>query len=129
MRRQFGVRAVAAGLTPRSVAGTPGFLAPEVLERTRGYPVAPDWWSVGVSLYRMLHGRAPHSRSAGQGCAFVLVRDKDPGYTNASNRLKLLAVRDLLLRLLQVDPAQTRVGAGAVDIEAHDFCVAKIGLK
>ncbi len=126
----WGTSKVAAGLAPRSVAGTPGFLAPEVLERTRGYPVvAPDWWSVGVSLYRMLHGRGtlPFSIRRRPGGALLswsqMAKTIRATPTPQIDSKLPAAARDLLLRLLQVDPAR-RLGCGrhgAVDIEAHDF--------
>ncbi|XP_057827077.2 serine/threonine-protein kinase D6PKL1-like [Cryptomeria japonica] len=42
----------------RSFVGTEEYIAPEVLwGKFHSYPV--DWWSFGVSLYEMSHGRTP----------------------------------------------------------------------
>lgn len=41
-----------------SLVGTPNYIAPEVLLRTR-YTGACDWWSVGVIFYEMVVGQPP----------------------------------------------------------------------
>ncbi len=40
----------------RSIAGTPQYLAPEVL-RGEAYSFSADWWSAGILIYEMLTGR------------------------------------------------------------------------
>ena len=42
-------------------AGTGGYLAPEVWAGEY-YGVSPDFWSFGVSVYELLHGRRPYRR-------------------------------------------------------------------
>jgi calcium/calmodulin-dependent protein kinase I len=54
----FGFAVVANGMSITSQCGTPGYIAPEILEnKPYGKPV--DMWSFGVILYILLGGTSP----------------------------------------------------------------------
>lgn len=40
------------------IAGTPPYMAPEVHCR-KAYGRAMDWWSLGITLYKLMIGRVP----------------------------------------------------------------------
>ncbi|MBZ5710605.1 serine/threonine-protein kinase PknK [Nannocystis pusilla] len=49
---------VSAGASPRGAAGTPGYIAPELLRGAAASP-ASDWFAVGVILFQLLTGELP----------------------------------------------------------------------
>uniref|UniRef100_A0A1X7VEF9 G protein-coupled receptor kinase n=1 Tax=Amphimedon queenslandica TaxID=400682 RepID=A0A1X7VEF9_AMPQE len=46
------------GQSVRGRVGTPGYMAPEVIDGHR-YTFAPDWWGMGCLIYEMICGRTP----------------------------------------------------------------------
>ena len=55
-----------------SVVGSPGYIAPEIVQRKR-YTSSCDWWSVGVICYEMLYGCPPfYSPDAETTCQKIL---------------------------------------------------------
>jgi len=57
----MGLAVVTNGRLLRGRAGTPGYWAPEMLQKKKySYPV--DWWSLGCVLYELLTGRCPFSK-------------------------------------------------------------------
>jgi len=58
----FGMATCLSGPEDRAytVCGTPGYMAPEVVEAGHtGYSYAADWWSLGVLLYELMTGTSP----------------------------------------------------------------------
>ena len=49
----------------KSRLGTPGYIAPEVIQG-KGYDVAVDMWSLGISTYILLCGYMPFDESGGK---------------------------------------------------------------
>lgn len=101
-----------------SFVGTHEYLAPEII-RGDGHGSAVDWWTLGIFLYELLHGRTPFKGSGNRETLFNVVGQslKFPEGSNAS-----FAAKDLIRGLLAKDP-QKRLGfkRGATEIKQHPF--------
>ncbi len=98
--------------TVASVAGTPGFVAPELLEGDRPSPAA-DWYGLGGVLYVAATGRAPF---AGPTAAAILRAQLDGDHPPlASLRPDLpAALTDTIDALLSADPTERPSGSRAL---------------
>jgi serine/threonine-protein kinase len=82
------------------LAGTPSFLAPEVVNGARATP-ASDVWSLGVVAYRMLNGRHPFQATM-LASLFYAIQTADPPPCEPDVPPHLAG---LILDLLAKDPA------------------------
>ncbi|KAK6155132.1 hypothetical protein DH2020_009380 [Rehmannia glutinosa] len=87
-----------------SFVGTHEYLAPEIIKGD-GHGSAVDWWTFGIFLYELLHGKTPFK-----------VPEIPEGSTIS------FAAKDLIRGLLAKDP-QKRLGfkRGATEIKQHPF--------
>mmetsp|Transcript_11236 Transcript_11236/g.38336 ORF Transcript_11236/g.38336 Transcript_11236/m.38336 type:complete len:261 (+) Transcript_11236:263-1045(+) len=90
--------------TMSTTCGTPGYVAPEVLEQ-RGYGPEVDLWSIGVILYILLCGFPPFY-DENNSVLFSQIKKGDysfpsPYWDDISSEAK-----DLVKKLLQVNPAK-----------------------
>ncbi|KAF3444730.1 hypothetical protein FNV43_RR14423 [Rhamnella rubrinervis] len=101
-----------------SFVGTHEYLAPEIV-RGDGHGSAVDWWTFGIFLYELLHGRTPFKGNGNRETLFNVVGQslKFPEGSNIS-----FAAKDLVRGLLVKDP-QKRLGfkRGATEIKQHPF--------
>lgn len=101
-----------------SFVGTHEYLAPEII-RGDGHGSAVDWWTLGIFLYELLHGRTPFKGNGNRETLFNVVGQplKFPEGSCVS-----FAAKDLIRGLLAKDP-QKRLGykRGATEIKQHPF--------
>ncbi|KAL2523399.1 Protein kinase superfamily protein [Forsythia ovata] len=101
-----------------SFVGTHEYLAPEII-RGDGHGSAVDWWTFGIFLYELLHGRTPFKGNSNRETLFNVVGQplKFP-----EGSLISFAAKDLIRGLLMKDPKK-RLGfkRGATEIKQHPF--------
>ncbi|XP_010255799.1 PREDICTED: serine/threonine-protein kinase D6PKL1 [Nelumbo nucifera] len=111
---------IAEPTTARSMSfvGTHEYLAPEIIKGD-GHGSAVDWWTFGIFLYELLHGKTPFRGNGNRETLFNVVGQqlKFPDGSNISS-----AAKDLIKDLLVKDPQQ-RLGykRGATEIKQHPF--------
>jgi protein-serine/threonine kinase len=106
------------GARSMSFVGTHEYLAPEII-KGEGHGSAVDWWTFGVLLYELMHGKTPFKGSGNRVTLFNVVGQplKFPETPNIT-----FCARDLIRGLLVKDP-QHRLAykRGATEIKQHPF--------
>lgn len=101
-----------------SFVGTHEYLAPEII-RGDGHGSSVDWWTFGIFLYELIHGKTPFKGNGNRETLFNVVGQslKFPEGSNISS-----AGKDLIRGLLAKEP-QKRLGfkRGATEIKQHPF--------
>ncbi|WCJ39875.1 AGC (cAMP-dependent cGMP-dependent and protein kinase C) kinase family protein [Euphorbia peplus] len=101
-----------------SAAGTPDYLAPEILLGT-GHGATADWWSVGIILFEMLVGIPPFNAETPQ-LIFDNIMNNDIPWPRVPEEMSFEAC-DLIDRFLTPNPA-LRIGSkGAKEVKQHPF--------
>lgn len=86
----------------KDVAGTPNWMAPEVIE-LKGASPKSDIWSLGCTVIELLTGRPPYADIAnGMSVMFRIVEDTEPPIPDAVSPL----LNNFLRQCFQKDPAK-----------------------
>lgn len=104
--------------------GTPDYLAPETIEGT-GEGDACDWWSVGCILFEMLLGYPPfHEKTPEEVFKNILACNIEwPEFTSPEdqNEFEKSCAKNLISKLLVLDPARRLGSRGAQEIKEHSY--------
>jgi serine/threonine protein kinase len=103
----FGVsKQFSFDVTDTSVAGTPNWMAPEIIE-LKGASTASDIWSLGCTLIELLVGKPPYSDCNPMTVLFKIVEDDRPPIPeNLSSDMK-----DFLLQCFFKEPEKRPTAA------------------
>lgn len=107
-----------SGGDPQSIAGTPYWMAPEVVLQSK-YDAKADIWSVGCVVVEMLTGKHPYAELNQFAAIYQISQGARPTYRE--DRLSP-QLRHFMLQCFQQDPAQ-RPTAGA--LLQHPFLAAR----
>ena len=107
------------GAHSMSFVGTHEYLAPEII-RGEGHGSAVDWWTYGIFLYELLHGKTPFKGSSNRATLFNVI-GQPLKFPETPSNVSTLA-RDLIAGLLVKEP-QHRLAyqRGAAEIKQHPF--------
>jgi microtubule-associated serine/threonine kinase len=108
---------LSAAEEPRRAVGTPDYLAPELLLGT-GHGLEVDWWSLGVILYEFVVGVPPFAADTPEEI-FQNILDRNISWPEGDETSA--ECRDLVDRLLTLDPKQRLGHRGAGEVKLHPW--------
>ncbi|KAI8921345.1 kinase-like domain-containing protein [Powellomyces hirtus] len=111
----FGI-ASKVNATSTAVAGSPYWMAPEVIELS-GATTASDVWSLGCTIIELLEGHPPYHDLAPMSALFRIVHDEYPPIPDRASPV----LRHFLMECFQKDP-NLRISAGRLLL--HPLIVA-----
>jgi len=106
----------------KTVCGTPNFIAPEILDNSKGYSYPADIWSLGVICFNLLTGKLPFEAFSSKE---IYSKIQEGKYSFPANVNLSIAAKDLVSKMLVVDP-EKRIKLS--QILRHPFLSPKGGI-
>lgn len=99
--------ACSAYLSRKTFAGTPCWMAPEVMEDHSTYELTADIWSFGITLLELALGQAPLAQFSMDQILMKTVHEDAPVLESSDRRKRFTEdLKDLVSQCLQKDPAR-----------------------
>jgi len=116
----FGIARLLSSDNSRDTSGTPGYMAPEILNRQR-HGVAVDYFALGVIMYEFMIGRRPYlGRNRKEIKEFIMARQVKLVKSQVPAGWSLEAV-DFINKLLQRNPEERLGKNGILEIKNHSW--------
>ena len=98
----------------RTLCGTAGYIAPEILEKWPAYHLQCDLWSVGVIMYELLGGCSPFGTGSTDEI-YERTRKADYHFHPANFGMVSAPAKLLIASLLVINPNRRLSPSGAID--------------
>ncbi|OMJ95534.1 hypothetical protein SteCoe_1137 [Stentor coeruleus] len=114
----FGIARIISSDNSRDTSGTPGYMAPEVLNRQR-HSIAVDYFALGVIVYEFMTGRRPYlGRSRKEIKEHIMARQARLVKSQVPDGWSLEAV-DFVNKLLERKPDERLGAGGPYEVKNH----------